>query len=351
MKNLFEALGVPENLHETSVKVYDRLIKALKRGYNDGQTVEYDRQFKFKGEFRISDYKFSNIQFQVNIFPHPMSEEFELVSMSVSTKSMKTPDNRLKLIKSKTIDLNLQIAVPNKSFVFNELIIFLEKNKNELISSISHELMHAYDNQKKEYESLEKRASYNAVAGKGFGIPTVDKFLHDLYFITTTENLVRPSEIWSGIKNNEISQENFLDFLKKHDTYVTLKRISQFNLKNFKKELKKEIPKIDEFLKKHTPLDVKNMSEIKKINEILRLIWVNVTHWIIIEYKKLLSTHFLEEIMGFQGEKERIFNRFVKRQQRFSNYNEFFAFYENLMNKVAFEMMKKVAKLYAMTPR
>jgi hypothetical protein len=56
---------------------------------------------------------------------------------------------------------------------------------------------------------------------------------------------------------------------------------------------------------------------------------------------------FIQSILGFKGEKEKVFNKFVNRVRRFNNYEDFFNFEEKNFKFVANKMLRKIAKLYA----
>lgn len=346
-KNLKEALGVPENLYETSIQIYNRLVNALKRVSKDDFVPGVGKQLKFRGQFRISDFPFSTVKFQVGVEPNKKVEFPELISMVIRSESLKTDDFRLKTVKSKTIDLLAIIVVP-EDYDYTKLSEFITTQRDEIIQNLSHELKHGYDHEKKPYDNPHQRAEYMASINKSFNIPSVDRFLHDIYFISVNENLVRPSEVMAAIKNNQISQKDFLAFLRSHETYLNLKRISQFTTTQLKSDLSKDMKYVNRFLKK-LDFDVDTMTDRKKINEILRLVWVNLTNWKIQEFQKILTSSFIEELLGFEGEKQKVFERFVKRNQRFKNYREFFNFYENHFQNVANLMIKKIAKLYAIT--
>ena len=100
---------------------------------------------------------------------------------------------------------------------------YLKKEKNEIISSITHELKHKYDDYKKPKNSLTARGEYSAYTNRGFGdIDPINKFLHHLYFTHSIENLVRPSELAGSIQSGEISKKDFYNFLMDNRIYKEL---------------------------------------------------------------------------------------------------------------------------------
>ena len=75
----------------------------------------------------------------------------------------------------------------------------MEKNKAGSVSSLAHELKHAYDNFKKPTEKVVDRSNYSGFQRSRSGVRPMDQFMFKLYFINQIENLVRPTEsyVWS----------------------------------------------------------------------------------------------------------------------------------------------------------
>jgi hypothetical protein len=346
-KTINEALGVPNNLYETSVLLYNKILPKLKNITIDSLNDDEEYTLGFQDKFRIADFEFSKVFITFHFkFIQNISNP-EIISMSVESESEKTKDARLKMIRKKTLKLNVKIILPS-DFEFENLTDYIKSVKNEMIESLSHELKHSYDAFKKMYDNPTERAIYTGVSGKQFGIWTIDRFLHDIYYTTVNESLVRPSEVAAAIKNNEISQKEFLKFLYDSDTYKNLKRISQFSYKKFRNEIGEDMDRVN-LLLKHLDFKVKKMSDEEKIDEVLRLIMVNVSNWSVEELKKILTSNFLEIVMGFEGQKAKVFNKFMRRMQGFKSPEQFFNFYEKLFHEVGEKMIRKIAKLYAIT--
>ena len=235
-------------------------------------------------------------------------------------------------------------------FDYSTLPDVLIENKDTIVENLTHELKHAYDHFKKPSDSAIERSSYQSIVGKSIGVPSADKFIYYMYYISAIENLVRPSEIYAAIRNKKITQKDFLNFLRDNETYKILKEISEFSLEKLKQDLKGDIKYINKVLKKGG-FDVDNMSDIVKINTILRIIWINVTNWKNEGLKDVLTTSFFEEMLGFEGEKDKLFKKIVNRNLRFNRFSDFFRFYEKDFNHVSNDMIKKIAKLYAITQK
>jgi hypothetical protein len=350
-KVIKEALGVPDNIYETSVDVYNEILKQLDQPphikHDDDEVKLY---FMIEKGLRISDFLLPRILIEFTIHVDEDYEEFELVSMNVQSETERpTEDNPSKLKKTEVEDLIMNsVFVGPETFVLEDFKKFIISIKSEFITSISHELKHAYDHTKGEYESVEYRAGYNAIAGKKFNINCVDLFFHDLYYVMASENLVRPTEIATAIKENKISQKDFLKFLNNNTTYQNLKRISQFTLEGFKDCLRKETKSVDKFF--YHVGGGEGLSEEEKVNKIIELVYINLVNWKVEAFKEILTSEFIEEILGFRGQKKKTFQKFINKISRFEkNPEDFFRYEEKNFRDVADKMIRKISKLHAIT--
>lgn len=346
-KTLVEALGVPDNIYETSIILANEIIDEFKKypqdkNLNNGDIIE----FRIDGNFRIADYKFPSVKVTVKFETCDKCSEAEILSMHVLSDSKKVDIGKLKNIPTEVVDLHMEILILN-DFRYGDLVNFTIENKKEFVTTLSHELKHAYDHFKQPYDKAKVRALYSGISGKRFGIDAIDFFIHDIYYTLFNENLVRPTEIITAIKQNKISQKNFLKFLGSNVTYKNLKRIANFSYENLRKKVEEDLPRVDKFLRA-LDVDTNGMSDDEKVDKILELVYINISNWSIEQYKSIISTDFLEGLFGFQGEKDRIFQKFVQRNRRFKTTEEFFRFYEKQFKYVANNMLKKVSKLYAL---
>ena len=106
---------------------------------------------------------------------------------------------------SKEFIIKFKFVVP-KDWQVEGLVNLIKSDKSVIITSLSHELMHAYDSHKSGYDDASERANYQASQSVSFGIDPIDKFLHLLYFTHAAENVVRPTEIAMSIKLGKVSQ-------------------------------------------------------------------------------------------------------------------------------------------------
>jgi len=170
-----------------------------------------------------------------------------------------------------------------------------------------------------------------------------------MYFITAIENVVRPTEIAMAIKQGDIDQKRFLEFLKNNETYMMLDKIRKFSYEDLKKNLEKYIPQIDE-VGQVMNYNMGSTNE-EKINEILRLVYVNLINIQGEEFLRLMTSELIEQLLGLQGEKNKKFKKYIRKIQKFKTPDEFFENQEKIFKFVANEMIKKISKVYAMTKK
>lgn len=347
-KVISESLGVPQGILETSENLYEEFVKELNKKTYDTDEDEYDIEFDVNYQIGDLSITSANIGLDINKWNNPSRDTYEILGYATPFESQaQDSSGRLEIISDfDEVVIKIKFVVP-VNWDFKGLINKITSEKNEIIKSFSHELMHIYDSYKTGYDIASDRAEYRAYQQISFGIYPIDKFLHLLYFTTAVENIVRPTELAMAIKLGEVSQKNFLKFLMSDATYKMLDDARKFSYDNLRNELKNHIDKIDKVgsTMNHHMGD----TDEEKIDEILRLVYVNLINEKGDAYRDLMTSNFLEKVLGLQGEKLKKFKKFIRKVQRFKNTEDFFRNEEKLFKFVANNMIKKISKLYAMT--
>jgi len=171
-----------------------------------------------------------------------------------------------------------------------------------------------------------------------------------MYFVTVTENLVRPSELASIIDVEQVSRKDFLNFLTSNYTYKMLKEINYFSVEKFKKDLLEYLPMIEEILEElNVPT---NISDDEKINKFLDIFLITVKNAKASELSGMLISNFMEAVTGkIHPNKEKYFTQFIKKLNKFKNGQQFLEYQEKYFKFVTTKVMKKLSKLYAMTKK
>lgn len=347
-KVLREAVGVPEGIVETAELVYRQVMDQIKSMDSLDEDDEINLNLRLNGDYRISDYKFNKIDLTLEIIRTDQVQTGQIVGMAFEFAS-RLDNETIKMThrpSKNKIKLKITIGIPPDGDL-NTVIEELENEKRMSISSLSHELMHAYDKVKNPVTRPEHRSDYDAYKSLRFGIEPIDDFLHNLYFIHSIENVVRPAEVAADLKTGEINKEEFLEFLKNNRVYKKLKEISNFSYENFKKELLNHVDVIRERLV-DSGFDNIPEDNDELIDMILKLLKINITNKKASSLKSDLTSDFFESIMGFSGKKEQVFQNYLKKISKYENHDDFFKNEEKMFKGISNNLMKKIHKLYSL---
>ena len=149
------------------------------------------------------------------------------------------------------------------------------------------------------------------------------------------------------MKSNKIGKKDFYDFLTNSKMYTMMRDINNFTYEGLKSELKDYIPQIDEILNRVSEKTFNTDEE--KIDEILRLVYVNLINNTLNTTKSIMVNNVFESMLGFSGEKDELFRKIVKSVLKFEdNEKMFYLFEEKKFKHISGIMMKKLSKLYSM---
>lgn len=347
-KKLHEALGVPENIIESAIKLYD-YISAYISSLRDIESEDVHK-IEIIGNFRISDMNLNKVNLTVELNKNKI-DNFVLLGMGQSSENKINSMFQMEaIVKPDEIDMSIDIATP-ENFKDEELTEFIQSNKKYLIPIIAHELKHGYDMFKKNTYNLYKKVEYNVFSENNFGkIKPLTDFLFNSYYIHHIENLVRPTELAAQIQLEKITPEQFKKFFLENKIYQTLKKIKDFTIEQLKDELASYIVEINDLLQ-HVGEHYGSVQE--KIDRVLELFYINITNWKndkIIKY--IYPFGINNPLFAFMQTSERnnYLNEFFKKSEKYeNNYLSFFKDEEKYQRYTASNMIKKLARLYELT--
>ncbi len=355
-KILKEEVGVPSGIADSAKVLYTDLISRLKRKTITGNS-NFDLVFKNKdGKYSFSDFKdFENIKIEFEFVEYDEAENPSrsgILIMGLGHQGEAQLNNLFDLVNvvNKTITLSITLAIPTSipEITNKDIIKLLIDNQEMIISSLAHELKHAYDAYKKPTEKLKNRASYSAYSSVRTGIHEVDEFIYFLYFITTIENLVRPSEIYSLMQQGNITREDFLNFISSNRTYQSLKKINDFSVNGMISALKEKPEAMDNFISKNSTYDVP-VDIDKKIEIFFNVLYFELSKNILMRALRILKNNFFETLFGVSEEKQKFLDAYETEILRFKNNPlKYFEFQEKKFKFVSEKMMKRLSKLYSL---
>jgi len=344
-KIIREAQGVPEGILDSAEKLYDLSLSKLKK-YNPSKEK---KSYIIKTNMDISDYNIQKINLKIDFTETDQVDEVVLLSMAFGHRS-EFVDSTLRLvniISPNEISVSIDFAGPEDT-ENSDLLNFFIKDKTYITSSLSHELQHAFNFYKEGGESLIGMSQYIGYQKTSFPFEPIHSFLHYLYFIHNTESLVRPTEVASFMKSGEIDKQGFYDFILNNKTYQMFKTINNFTYEGLREQLKSDMSSIDYFFDR---IDLEDIPETDdgKVDELLKLVYVNLVNNSLSTTKHLMSNNFLEQFLGFVGEKDKLFDKIIKFFRRFEkDPKQFYIYEEKNFKHVSTIMMKKISKVYAL---
>ena len=353
-KILREEVGVPRGIVDSAQRLYNDIISRLKRKTITGNS-NFILTFKnVNGKYSFSDFQdFESIKVEFEFKEYSETDMHKgMLILGMGHNGQSRLDDGFELINLDTDNINLSIdlAIPETiNEIDNKIIIkTLEDNKQMIVSSLSHELKHAYDGFKKPSEGLKQRSQYNVYSGTRFGIEEIDEFVYFLYFITVIENLVRPSEIYSLMQQGEISQKDFLNFISSNRTYSTLKKINEFSGDKLIESLKQKPEEVDNLLSNVEDYEMPDSID-EKINDLLKVIYLELQKKTLQRAHSMLTNNFFEALFGLSDEKMKFLNSFESEILKFKNNPlKYFEFQEKKFKFVSEKMMKRLSKLYSL---
>jgi len=260
-QNIKEAVGVPANIEVASQNLYNDIAKKLKNKEIGPEDVVKFKFINKDGRYSFGDFNpnFITAEFGLGTYSGDAIDNSTgnkitgglVHSMGFSKQSKLNDVFDLVSVDDGGIELNIDYAQPNddEEWSGNKILDTMEKNKSNSISSLGHELKHAYDNYKKPVEKLVDRSNYAGFQRSRSGVRPMDQFMFNMYFINQIENLVRPTESYvEMVSDGVVTKEQFLKFLLNSKTYKTLVQIRDSSFDTLVEDLKGYETEIDDYL-------------------------------------------------------------------------------------------------------
>ena len=365
-KIINEALGVPDNILDAAEKLFEIVSKDI-QSINTKQ-----EEYNFDGDLDIElgyNKKIVIDHYELTVNVKEFDEydgEPDILSMGMAQTFMFDRKIMMKKIKPSTnASLSITYAV-SSSWEPNQLYETLMREKNEHIASLAHEIKHKYDKQAKQIDLIGRDVKYTATQKiSTFGIPVIDqKFFRYMYYISIAENLVRPTEIASKLKSENITKSQFREFLENNRVYKELVEIKNFTYEKLIEGLYERMDRVDALLD-HIGEDTDEMTDQEKIKRVLELVFVNLANIKVETFDKMVSNKvdmlkdLFKQMMGhvpsFMKDdddeenvdkvRKKIINSILKYE------NDPLKFFQDECEKynyIATKMLKKIGKLYAM---
>ena len=366
-QNIKEAVGVPANIEVASQNLYNDITKKLKNKEIGPEDVVKFKFINKDGRYSFADFNpdFITVEFGLATYSGDAIDNNTgnkitgglVHSMGFSKQSKLNDVFDLVSVDDGSVELNIDYAQPNddEEWSGNKILDTMEKNKSNSISSLGHELKHAYDNYKKPVEKLVDRSNYAGFQRSRSGVRPMDQFMFNMYFINQIENLVRPTESYvEMVSDGVVTKEQFLKFLLNSKTYQTLVQIRDSSFDKLVEDLKGYETEIDNYLNNTVDnYDSSSLDIDDKIKYFLK-VFAFVTAQKVHEVRKQMLTpvtNLFQLLFGGIDNPEA--DKFLDSTlgdltKMMDNPNKFYYTSIDNMKKIAVKMMKKLSKLYSL---
>ena len=365
LRYITEALGVPDNILGAAEELFDIVAQNIQS--IDYKSDEYnfdgnvDIELGYNKKIVIDHYE---ILVQVKEFDEYDGKP-DILSMGMAQTFKFDRDIMMKKTKqSSNASFTITFAVPTE-WEPNELYDTFMGDKNEHLASIAHELKHKYDKQAKRIDLIGRDVKYTANQKiSTFGIPVIDQeFFRYLYYISIAENLVRPTEVASKLKSENITKSQFREFLENNRVYKELIKIKNFTYEDLINGIYERMDRVDALFE-HIGMDTTQMTDQEKVEKVLELVYINLANIKIETFDEMVSNSgdmfkdFLKQMMGgvpsflnddSDNKMEQLRKKFIYSVIKYEkNPLQFFQVECEKFNYIATKMLKKIGKLYAM---
>lgn len=366
-QDIKEAVGVPKNIEIAAQNLYNDIAKKLNNKKIGPEDV---LKFKFlnkNGRYSFSDYnpKFITVEFNLGSYSgdavdNATGKKIEgglIHGMGFSRNSKLNDVFDLVSVDSDGIELSIDYAQPEEEDEWsgNKILDTMKKNNDGSISSLAHELKHAYDNFKKPIEKVVDRSNYAGFQKSRSGVRPMDQFMFNMYFINQIENLVRPTETYTEmVSKGIVTKEEFLKFLLNSKTYKTLVNMRDYSFDKLVSDLKGYENEIDNYLDNTVDgYDSSSLNIDEKVNYFLSVFVYETAQKVHQVRKHMLSpiTNVFQMLFGNNDSPEA--NKFLDSTlgdllKMMNNPNKFYHTSIENMKKIAIKMIKKLSKLYSL---
>jgi hypothetical protein len=363
-----EAVGVPANIEIAAQNLYNDIAKKLKNKEIGPEDVVKFKFINKDDRYSFADFKpkFITVEFGLGTYSgdgidNNTGKKIDggLVHSMGFSRESKLNDvfDLISIDTDGGVELNIDYAQPedDEEWSGNKILDTMEKNKSNSISSLGHELKHAYDNFKKPTEKVVDRSNYSGFQRSRSGVRPMDQFMFNMYFINQIENLVRPTESYvEMVSDGVVTKEQFLKFLLNSKTYKTLVQIRDSSFDKLIEDLKGYETEIDDYLNNTVDnYDSSSLDIDDKVKYFLKVFAFATARKVHEVRKQLLTpvTNLFQMLFGGNDNPEA--DKFLDSTlgdlvKMMDNPNKFYYTSIENMRKIAIKMMKKLSKLYSL---
>ena len=357
--NINESLGVPDGLTKEAKRIKTEFLEKISNLNID--TSSGWPNFIIVGiwDIKFSDFEIIGLPIILRIEKYDNLDYPVLLGATYGNKSEWMQKSGKLYLSSNIPTSFISIDIACEKIDQDKIKDLLKK---EVAAPLfAHEMHHLYEASKSGKRSIKKLSNY-----KSYQISNLPKiisdFLHILYYVTTIENFVRPSEMLSIMEEEGIKKSDFRNWIMETDMMKIIEEARNFSIQEFLEKASKDTS-VKLMLLDARRNDFKSSGDDKK--DIMRIVLINISNEGSELSKKILDTYFAHVsgnhssvILGFLGiESPEIkkardicnkeFNDIVKFYNKWDGKEEkYFDFLQKRINFAGEKMKKKLSKLW-----
>jgi hypothetical protein len=367
---LNEKLGIPEGINKEADNLYKKLFISLDKFLVSNKEIPKldndNKTFKIiiaRYDIKINELHLKRVPFVLNI------KYDETVDKPTIYGASYIPNTKYNY-NDKSIFLEKDVTGSKLSININ---VNKEQNKSNIVNlikdefkpdTIAHELMHLFDQYKSKKGSLLSRTEYISFKSFGDFPKLIREFMYLLYFTSSTENTVRPSELYHQIIKSNITKSEFLNYMKSNEIIKILTKAEKFSMDNFKNKLNNddEVKKfVDNFVSEKNYVRIGDYAD-----DILNILMRYLINTKFDELRNSLETFvssnanmqsIIDSLLGIPSDEIDLLNKrssefydvITRNYKKYENdYNKYFNNLEKRLNFIGNKMKRKLYKLYDM---
>lgn len=363
-----EKMGVPSGIEDAAYRIYNETISDLKKE-STIQYIQSDIESRTNVSYviRIKDISFGDesldiVKHTINLHNYTNIKP-TVASLGIQNNYSPISNDRfnLKNVRSESYSIQTNIVLDFSKYTFEDALRLLtDEYKSKYISSIAHELMHAYDHLKSKKTGIKSRVEYFVASDFKSGINQIDDFFHLLYYMTAIESAVRPSQVITRLKKDGVTKSSFMQAIKDDDTWQTLQNAKNFSVNDLISRISNDDKSISKIKEIFDLIDAWNLVEGDKedptalAKAALKLVYINIVNLSAKEVERHVTSAIQYDpfmaILGM-GDIERAGNKIMDDISKYkNNYIEYYKNIERHFNREANKVMRKIIKLYDMVP-
>jgi hypothetical protein len=361
-----EALGVPSGILEAAEVCVDRIYSEMQNLFDSDDFKKLLLLLAGQGDIsvfnksngdstytfsittpgvQVSDMKIKMFRFMINVTEKSSVNTLSLDSFSyfIKLEANSTLTSLVKEFQDAT-EIGIYIDAPIDT-TYAEVYHFLEANKDQMLSSLTHELKHVYDFFKREKTSISLWGRYK-MSDYSTDIDAIDAFLASLYYFNSIESLTRSSEFAMRLRRSNVTKATFMNFLRGDKIWWNIDG-QKMAWNEFKKDIAED-PDTDSWLMLKG-IDTFGMSDEEKADAVMTIVWSdlkNMASNMVHQIALTMRGSTVVSIMADSNLQRKIQSNITKTIESKSP-QEFFDYWQKYFAKEAESVKRKLGRLWA----